>query len=159
IAGRPCNVRRRANVVSSRMRRSNEYTAPRPTRSNWSVVIATCQPSFSRPTRFAFGTRTSSKNTSLNSASPVICTSGRTVIPGLRMSTSRYEMPRCFGAAHLLGVDELLEERRAASAVLARPVDADPLAGVHRPVPREELLEARVGALLLVELTRREVAR
>ena len=71
----------------------------------------------------------------------------------------RVDRGRSVGAAHLLGVDELLEERRAASAVLARPVDADPLAGVHRPVPREELLEARVGALLLVELTRREVAR
>ena len=61
---------------------------PPPVRSNISVVIATCHPWFFSPTIFFFGTRTSSKKTSLNPRSPVICVSGRTVTPGLCMSTS-----------------------------------------------------------------------
>ena len=36
------------------------------------------------PTSWSSGTNTSSRNTSLNSASPVICTSGRTSMPGRR---------------------------------------------------------------------------
>ncbi len=60
-----------------------------PERSNIKVVMATCQPWFFSPTRFFFGTRTSSKKTSLKPRPPVICTSGRTVMPGLRMSTNR----------------------------------------------------------------------
>ena len=68
-------------------------------RSCASVVFATAQPLCSAPTRWSSGTNTSSKNTSLNSASPVICTSGRTSMPGACMSTTRYEMPLCFGAS------------------------------------------------------------
>ena len=58
-------------------------------RSWASVVLAIFQPSPRGPTSFSAGTRTSSKNTSLKPASPVICTSGRTVMPGVFMSISR----------------------------------------------------------------------
>ena len=58
-------------------------------RSWLSVAFATSQPSFSFPTRLRRDTRTLSKKTSLKPACPVIWTSGRTVMPGLRMSTSR----------------------------------------------------------------------
>ena len=47
------------------------------------------------------GTNTSSRNTSLNSESPVICRSGRTSTPGACMSTTRNEMPRCFGGVRI----------------------------------------------------------
>ena len=47
---------------TSRARRHRRRT---PERSNISVVIATCHPWFFSPTRFFFGTRTSSKKTSL----------------------------------------------------------------------------------------------
>ena len=47
-------------------------------RSKPSVAIATFQPSFTSPTTFALSVRASSKKTSLNSAVPVICFSGRT---------------------------------------------------------------------------------
>jgi hypothetical protein len=49
-----------------------EPAPDRDTRSFMSVVIATRQPSPSGPMRIESGTRTLSKNTSLNSASPVI---------------------------------------------------------------------------------------
>jgi hypothetical protein len=51
------------------------------------------------PTTALAGTRTSSKNTSLKPAWPVICISGRTVIPADFISTRKYVMPRCFGAS------------------------------------------------------------
>jgi len=59
------------------------------TRSFMRVVIATCQPWPSSPTRIESGMRTSSMKTSLNSASPVICTSGRTSTPGACMSSTK----------------------------------------------------------------------
>jgi len=59
-------------------------------RSCSSVVIATCQPWPSSPSRFDTGTSTSLKKISLNSASPVIWRSGRTSTPGECMSTIRY---------------------------------------------------------------------
>src|SRR5215469_6014487 len=62
---------------------------PAPLRSNINVVIATFQPSFSGPTRFSLGTATSAKNTALKWRWPLSSTSGRTVIPGVFMSTSR----------------------------------------------------------------------
>ena len=46
--------------------------------------------------RFSAGTRTSVKNTSLNSASPVISRIGRTSMPGRSIGMMKYEMPRCF---------------------------------------------------------------
>ena len=51
-------------------------------RSNDNVTIVTRQPSFSSPTRLATGTRTSSKNTSLNSVDPTSVRSGRISTPG-----------------------------------------------------------------------------
>ena len=62
------------------------------------MVSATAQPSFTLPTTLVTGTRTFSRKTSLNSASPVICRSGRMVRPGLFMSTSRKVMPLCLAA-------------------------------------------------------------
>src|SRR5204863_532852 len=63
--------------------------APSMFRSWAGVALATCQPLLRPPTRFACGTRTSSKKTSLKPASPVIWTSGRTVMPGDFMSIRR----------------------------------------------------------------------
>ncbi len=51
-------------------------------RSNPRVTIVTRQPSFSSPTRFSTGIRTSSKKSSANSVEPAIVRSGRTSIPG-----------------------------------------------------------------------------
>ena len=45
------------------------------------------------------------------------------------------EERRRLGAGELLVVDRELRRRRAAAAVLDRPVDADPAAGVERPLP------------------------
>src|SRR5437588_402355 len=59
------------------------------TRSVASVVRATFQPPFTSPTTRSSGTNTSSMKTSLNSESPVISFSGRTVIPGEAMSTRK----------------------------------------------------------------------
>ena len=62
--------------------------------------MATRQPSFSSPTRLATGTRTSSKNTSQNSAVPLrSCSSGRMSMPGVSIGTISQVMPWCFGAS------------------------------------------------------------
>ena len=53
------------------------------------VALETRQPSFSWPTSCSRGTNTSVRKTSLNSASPVICTRGLTSTPGACMSTTR----------------------------------------------------------------------
>ncbi|MNN46663.1 hypothetical protein D3C81_1610520 [compost metagenome] len=66
-----------------------------PVRSWVSRYLAQVQPLFSSPTRFATGTRTLSKNTSLTSCSPSRVMIGRTLMPGVAMSISRKEMPRC----------------------------------------------------------------
>ena len=58
-------------------------------------MIATPQPSLTLPTTLAAGTRTFSRNTSLNSASPVIWRSGRMEMPGVFMSTRMNVMPLC----------------------------------------------------------------
>ena len=55
--------------------------------------MAMRQPSPILPTRLSFGTRASSKKTSPNSLSPVICRSGRTVTPGVSSLQSTKEMP------------------------------------------------------------------
>ena len=52
-------------------------------RSCLSVVFATNHPRPRPPTTFFCGTRTSVKNTSLNSAWPVIVFRGRTSMPGV----------------------------------------------------------------------------
>jgi hypothetical protein len=54
-----------------------------------SVVVATIHPSPMGPRRIESGMRASLKKTSLNSASPVICFSGRTSTPGACMSTTK----------------------------------------------------------------------
>ena len=59
--------------------------------------MATFQPPLTSPTTFSIGVRAPSKNTSLNSDVPVSCTMGRISMPGWRMGTSRYEMPRWRG--------------------------------------------------------------
>ena len=81
--------RLRASASTSASSPAMRACGAEPPRSCASVVMAIVQPSFSRPTMFSRGTRTSSKNTSLNQATPVISTSGRIVMPGLFMSTSR----------------------------------------------------------------------
>ena len=58
-------------------------------RSWESVELATRHPSCSVPTSWSAGTNTPSRKTSLNSASPVSCTRGRTSTPGACMSTTR----------------------------------------------------------------------
>ncbi|MDT4876244.1 hypothetical protein FQZ97_1116720 [compost metagenome] len=71
----------------------------RPVRSWVSRYLAQVQPSFSRPTRFSTGTRTSSRNTSLTSCSPSRVMVGRTVMPGDFRSINRKLMPRCCWAS------------------------------------------------------------
>ena len=61
--------------------------------------MATYQPRFSSPTRLRTGTRTFSKNVSLNGSSQHMSVSGCTVMPGVSFSISRNEIPRCFGAS------------------------------------------------------------
>ena len=58
-------------------------------RSCFSVALATIQPSPRLPTICVFGTRTSVKNTSLNSARPVMVFSGRTSMPGVFIDSRR----------------------------------------------------------------------
>ena len=58
-------------------------------RSLLSVVWATRQPSPGAPSRFSPGMRTPSRNTSEKWASPVICRSGRTSMPGVDMSSRK----------------------------------------------------------------------
>ena len=54
-----------------------------------SVVMPTPQPWFTSPSTLAAGTRTFSRKTSLNSASPVSWRRGRTLTPGECMSTRK----------------------------------------------------------------------
>ena len=58
------------------------------------MLIATAQPPFTSPRIRSAGTTTSSKNTSANSRTPLIISSGATVIPGVSMSTKNAVMPR-----------------------------------------------------------------
>ncbi len=60
--------------------------------------MVTRQPSFSAPTRFTTGTRTSSRNISANSVDPARVRSGLTVTPGASIGMASQEIPRCFGA-------------------------------------------------------------
>ncbi len=62
---------------------------PIESRSCFSVVRDTIQPSPRLPTIQSLGVLTSVRNTSLKSAPPVICLSGRTSMPGCFMSISR----------------------------------------------------------------------
>src|SRR5581483_7816688 len=102
---------------------------PIDTRSFISVVIETRQPSPSPPRRRSSGRRTSLRYTSWNSASPVICRSGRTSTPSACMSQMKYVRPGCFGTSGSVRVT-----RKPAGDVGQRrpdllPVD-DPLVAV-----------------------------
>src|ERR1035438_10196766 len=73
-AGRPLRSMRCANSTKRANWRLKVICRPAPNsaRSCIRVPSATFQPSLTRPTTFAAGTRTLSKNSSLNSVSPVI---------------------------------------------------------------------------------------
>ena len=73
--------------------------APIMVRSCASSALATSQPRFSVPIRFSFSTRTSSKKVSQNGLLPLIRVIGFVVTPGVAMSNSTKEMPRCLGAS------------------------------------------------------------
>ena len=82
-----------------------------------SVATATFHPSPSRPSMWSWRTRASVKNTSLNSASPVIWNSGRTSTPGVRMSITKYDMPLCFGWSGSVRAISIPQRARWASVV------------------------------------------
>ena len=84
--------------MRSRIDPSSSLTNAVP-RSKLNVTMATRQPSFSAPTTFSTGMRTSSRNISLNSLSPVSVRIGRTVMPGESIGMTIQVMPRCFGAS------------------------------------------------------------
>ena len=69
-------------------------------RSKSSSVMPTYQPRFSSPRTLLAGTRTFSKKVSLKPCSQAMLISGRTLRPGVWMSSiSMKLMPRCFGAS------------------------------------------------------------
>ena len=68
-------------------------------RSKLNVTIATRQPSCSSPTRFSTGMRTSSRNISLNSLTPVSVFIGRISMPGESIGITIQVMPLCLGAS------------------------------------------------------------
>src|SRR3546814_6918180 len=72
--------------------------------SDWSSDVCSSdlgQPPSTAPTTFASSVRAPSKNTSLNSESPVSWWIGRTSMPGWSIGTSRYEMPLCLATSGL----------------------------------------------------------
>jgi len=78
----------------SRRRRASPTVAGSCARSP-SVVMITLNPSFTSPTRWESGTRTSVRKTSLNRASPVIERNGRTSTPAEHISIRNTVIPRC----------------------------------------------------------------
>jgi hypothetical protein len=81
-------------------RRSRPMTlVPMWPRSLVSTAMPTPHPPCNGPSRFAAGRCTSVKNTSSNSASPVICLSGRISMPGRSIGHRKNEMPSCFLAS------------------------------------------------------------
>ena len=76
-----------------------EPPAPIPVRSKCSVVWVTAQPLPAPPMRSRSSHTASSRNTSLNTASPVISRSGRIVTPGWSRRKANHEMPLCFGTS------------------------------------------------------------
>ena len=95
---RPFLRARAARSASSSIDRSISLTNAVP-RSKLNVTIATRQPSFSSPTRFATGMRTSSRNISLNSVVPYIVSSGRMSMPRESIGMISQLMPRCLGTS------------------------------------------------------------
>ena len=57
---------------------------------------------------------TSVRNVSLKWLPPVISMIGRTSMPGLRMSTTKYEMPRCVGASGSVRASRMPQSLRLA---------------------------------------------
>jgi hypothetical protein len=81
------------------------------------VPIATRQPSSTSPTTFATAVRAPSRNVSLNSECPVICTIGRISMPGCCIGTRRYDKPRCFGASGFVRASTKIQCAQCASDV------------------------------------------
>jgi hypothetical protein len=90
---------------------------PSASRSYMSVVSPTVQPLLTPPSTWLSWTRTLSKKTSLNSASPVSCRSGFTVTPGAFMSSRKYVMPLCFGASGSVRARSIIQSAMCASDV------------------------------------------
>ena len=88
------------SAVNCASRRSSEMTAvPMCPRSFVSTLMPTPQPPCNGPSSRSAGSETSVKNTSSNSADPVICRSGRTSIPGRSIGQRKNEMPSCLRAS------------------------------------------------------------
>ena len=91
------------SAVNPSSRRSSEMIAvPMWPRSFVSTLIPTPQPPCSGPSRRSAGSWTSVKNTSSNSAPPVICRSGRISMPGRSIGHRKNEMPSCLAASGLV---------------------------------------------------------
>ena len=112
--------RSRASATSLRICTSSAACSAKPSvpRSCRSVVIATCQPPPTSPRRFSAGTRTPVKKISLNSASPVICRSGRTSTPGRVHVDDQVREP---GVARRLGVAAREEDAEVGEVRERRP--------------------------------------
>ena len=82
-----------------------------------SVVIPTRQPLLTPPSACDSCTRTLSKKTSLNSASPVSCRSGLIVMPGSFMSSRKYVMPLCLGRAGSVRASSIIQSANCANEV------------------------------------------
>ena len=112
----PLHVRRRPTPRScGRPRRGRPTRRNEPSssltnavpRSKLNVTMATRQPSFSSPTRFSTGMRTSSRNISLKSLAPASVFIGRMSMPGVSIGMTIQLMPRCLGALGV-GADQQL---------------------------------------------------
>jgi hypothetical protein len=88
-AGAPAAVRSATRRRSASIPPPNDEPLPIDTRSLASVVRASGQPPSTSPITQSSGTNTSSRNTSLNMARPVISRSGRMSMPGVAMSTMK----------------------------------------------------------------------
>src|SRR5437870_1735151 len=99
------------------------------------VAFATTHPWFSSPTRFSRGTRTSSKNTSLNPASPVFF--GAELDQRRPDHLDAHHADESGGARQhqLLIDDRLLHHIGAVAAVLLRPAHRDVAAIVELALP------------------------
>src|SRR4029453_19389532 len=83
--------------------------APEAWRSYMRGVVETFQPWLTGPSSRLFGTSTSVKKTSLKWWWPVASTSGRTLTPGDRRSTSRQLMPLCLGTLGSVRPSRMIE--------------------------------------------------
>src|SRR5215467_11294801 len=82
-----------------------------------SVVVETFHPWLTGPSRFAFGTTTSVKKTSLKWWCPVIRTRGRTVMPGVVIGTRRQLIPWCFGTSGFVRTSRMIQCAKCAPDV------------------------------------------